>query len=753
MKLKSSTKLYIMKPLTQNKIKVALSCVVLFICSCISYGQDKEDKTLSPYFLVKSEDTKVDQLPLRSTSVDVNIAGVIADVTIKQVYKNNGVTPIEAIYVFPASSNAAVYGMKMTIGSRVIVAEIREKQQARKEYEQAKAEGKRASLLEQDRPNVFTMNVANIMPGDMIEVALQYTELLVPTEGEYEFVFPTVVGPRFSDQVAKNASEKDQFVSTPYLKKNAIPMNTFNINVHLNTGIPIQNVKCTSHKTRVSYIGLAQANVALLREERNSGNKDYILKYSLQGEEVESGLLLYEGEKENFFLMMVEPPKNIKPSQVPDREYIFIIDVSGSMRGFPVEVSKKLMRDLITNLSPNDKFNVMVFAGTSGLLSEESLPATEENMEKAVSFIDNQNGSGSTQLLPALQKSLVLPRAEGLSRTVVIVTDGYVNVEKEAFDLIRENLNAANMFTFGMGTSVNRFLLEGMAHVGGGEPLIVTEETEAYTQAKKFRKYVNFPVLTQIDVDFKGFDAYDVEPLSVPDVLAERPVVIFGKYRGESKGEIILKGFAGKKRYKKVFQVSNAIASTKNGALKYLWARKRIKTLEDYNNLQQDDERIKEVTELGLNYNLLTPYTSFIAIDKVVANNGEITTVKQPLPMPVKVENTSIGFDLSIKGITRKIVDSKASKEYNSSLEIIDDQIAAIEDLIIEHATKSTTSGSITFKLIFDKHGNIKEVEFVNNSVDPSLEKIIRKEVLSWKFNVPNRRGKFTYESTLNFTL
>ncbi len=743
-----------MKTFPHLSLKAILLGLVFMVSTGLSAQEKQEDKTLSPYFLVKSENGATESFPLKSTEADVNIAGVIADVTISQVYKNDGDNAIEAIYVFPASSNAAVYGMTMTIGTRVITAEIREKQKARQEYEQAKAEGKRASLLEEERPNVFQMNVANIMPGDEIEVKLQYTELLVPTEGEYEFVFPTVVGPRFSTSSANDANANDKFVANPYLKKNATTPYTFDINVHLNAGLPIQKLNCTSHKTRATYEGLTEADIRLAREEKLSGNKDYILKYSLQGEEVESGLLMYEGEKENFFLMMVEPPKQVKPKQIPNREYIFIIDVSGSMRGFPVEVSKKLMRDLITNLNPTDKFNVMVFAGTSGLLAEESLPANEANMEKAVDFIDNQNGSGSTLLLPALEKSLKLPRAEGLSRTVVIVTDGYVSVEKEAFDLIRENLDAANMFTFGMGTSVNRYLLEGMAHVGGGEPLIVTEEGEAYTQADKFRKYVNYPVLTQIKVDFKGFDAYDVEPVSVPDVLAERPVVIFGKYKGEAKGEITLKGFAGKNKYKKTFKVNSGIVSKKNTALRYLWARKRIKTLEDYNNLGVDDERVKEVTELGLNYNLLTPYTSFIAIDKDVANpDGKNETVKQPLPLPEKVENTAVGFDLSISGLTKKFSKNKSTVDYSSTTQIIDDQLASIEDLIMENATDLTQSGMIKFKLTFDKHGNIKKVEFPTNTIDKSLEELIRKEILSWSFNNLSKKGKFTYEYTLNLSL
>ena len=177
---------------------------------------ESEDRTLSPYFFVKSDNPQVDQLPLKSTSARVHIAGVIADVLVTQVYKNEGREPLEAVYVFPASTRAAVYGMKMTIGKRVIEARIKKRDEARREYEQARDQGKTASLLEQQRPNVFQMNVANILPGDEIKVELKYTELLVPTDRVYEFVYPTVVGPRYSNQPEATASASEHWVKNPY---------------------------------------------------------------------------------------------------------------------------------------------------------------------------------------------------------------------------------------------------------------------------------------------------------------------------------------------------------------------------------------------------------------------------------------------------------------------------------------------------------------------------------------------------------
>ena len=669
---------------------------------------EMDDSTLSPYFLVKSNDPAVDRLPLLLTSADVKIAGVIADVTVTQIYKNEGTQPLEAIYVFPGSTRAAVYGMTMTVGDRTIVAKIQEKQQAKQTYETAKKAGKTASLLEQRRPNVFQMSVANILPGDNIRVELKYTELLVPTSGVYEFVYPTVVGPRYSNQAAATAPESEKWVANPYIPEKSAkelteePPYLFDITTHLSTGIPLQMVNCSSHDVKIDYQNPSAAAISLSEEvmiekiskmppERLSvvkqalfdlygedfgnlplfyqrilaagtasaqpieteqvrtvkefgGDRDYVLRYRLADKNIESGLLLYKGESENFFLLMVQPPANVTSQVIPPRDYVFIMDVSGSMQGFPIDTSKTLLRNLISGLRPTDTFNVVLFAGASAALSEQSLPATAENVEKALRMIDQQQGGGGTELLPALRQALALPRSEGVSRSIVIATDGFVNVETEAFDLIRSNLNQANMFAFGIGSSVNRLLIEGIARVGMGEPFVVLKPEEAAEKAEQFRRYVQSPVLTQIQWEADGFEVYDVEPLSIPDVLAERPILLFGKWQGTPTGQISVRGVSGIGEYRQAFAVSDAKMDDTHAALRYLWARKRIELLGDYNKLSANDARVKEITNLGLAYNLLTEYTSFVAVDEVVRRTTDnLQTVKQPLPLPQGVSNAAIG--------------------------------------------------------------------------------------------------------------
>ncbi len=605
-------------------------------------------RTLSPYFHVTSADAAPDQLPLKRTWAQVDVVGVIADVTVFQEYSNDGKTALEAIYIFPASTRAAVHGMTMTVGERVVEAEIREREQAREEYEQALQNGQTASLLEQQRPNVFQMNVGNIQPGDEITVELRYTELLVPQDQVYEFVYPTVVGPRYSNVPHDEAPVDEHWVANPYLHEGEEGLHTFGLELQLHTGIELAKLYSPTHAVDVHYTGSRQAQV-WIDDSAEAGNRDFVLRYSLGGDDIEGGLLLYPGEEENFFLLMMEPPARVTPKRIVPREVIFIVDVSGSMSGFPLNVTHELMRGLLAQLRPQDYFNVLFFAGDAALLSEASLPATTDHVDGAMDAIARMSGGGGTELLPALDTALGLPRPEaGISRTIVVATDGYVTVETEAFERVRASLGDANLFSFGIGSSVNRFLVEGLARAGMGEPFVALDLPGAREQARRFQDYVAAPVLQGIDVEFDGFDAYDVEPAAVPDLFVARPVVVFGKYDGEPEGEIVVSGYNADGPCEQVFYVDEGIVSEDNEALRPLWARHRVTRLTDLNSLEGDGELIEEVTELGLEYDLLTAYTSFVAVDRRVRGDGDPETVKQPLPLPDGVSDEAVGGTIGV---------------------------------------------------------------------------------------------------------
>lgn len=606
-------------------------------------------KTESPYFFVKSAEPGLDQLPLKSTQVDVRISGVIADVTVTQHYKNEGKRAIEANYVFPGSTRAAVYAMNVRLAERLITAHIREKQQARLDYDKAKKEGKTAALLEQQLPNVFQMNVANILPGDDIKVELRYTELLVPQSGTYQFVFPTVVGPRYNSAQSRQA--KAPWVGQPYLPAGQTSATAFDIKVRLATPMGLKEVRSASHAIEVKQDSQARAAVSLQPSSQSANNRDFILDYRLAGEKIESGVMLYQGapgSTENFFLAMIEPPKQVAAQIISPRDYIFVVDISGSMHGFPLETAKVLLRELIGKLRASDTFNVLLFSGSSRMLSTQSVPATEANIAQAIRTLDQTAGGGGTELIPALQRVYAEPKAANVSRTVVVVTDGFVTVEREAFELVRRNLSQANLFAFGIGSSVNRHLMEGLARAGMGQPFIITQPSEAQAQAERFRKMIDSPVLTSVKARFEGLDVYDVEPAQLPDVLGERPVVVFGKWRGTlpttpAKAQVVIEGQSASGPYRHAVPIPSQ-AGQDTAALRYLWARHRIAALSDQEALEGGHLYRQPITELGLQYNLLTEYTSFLAVDQAVRNAQpqDTATVNQPSAMPQGVSNRAV---------------------------------------------------------------------------------------------------------------
>ncbi len=611
--------------------------------------EENTDKTYAPYFSIDGADTSVDKFPLKETKVSTNINGVIAETYVTQTYANEGQNPINASYIFPASTKVTVHGMKMQIGDQVVTATIKEKEEAKEEFEQAKSEGKSASLLEEKRPNVSSMNVANIMPGDIVHIELHYTELLVSTEGIYEFVFPTVVGPRYVSPSDDATDEQtDGWVETPYIEDGETYSGKYDIDVKLSTGVPITDLTSKSHNIEIAYNNETTADVSLSNPEDFAGNRDFILNYKLTGQELSSGLMLHEGETENFFMMMVQPPVRFKPEDITPREYIFILDISGSMYGYPLDTAKELITDLVSNLQETDLFNLILFSGGAYQMSPKSVPATEKNMKKAIRIIDEQEGGGGTELAPALESAIAIPGDENVARSVVIITDGFIYGEKEIFEIVSNNIHTTNFFPFGIGSSVNRYLIEGIAKAGLGEAFIVTESSETASTADRFRTYIESPILTNINVTFTDFDAYEIEPPNIPTLFAQRPIVIFGKWRGEPTGKITITGKKGSEDYVHEIKVSEIEPSESNQSIGYLWARTKVDRLVDFSGPEANIAAIqKEVTAIGLKYSMLTPYTSFISVIDTVRNTEkEADDVKQPSPLPLHVSDLAVGYTI-----------------------------------------------------------------------------------------------------------
>lgn len=661
-------------------------------------AEEDEEEFLAPYFIIQgtgNDASSVEHFPLKSTEVVTNISGMIAETYVTQTYVNEGDTPINANYVFPTSSTVTVHGMTMVIGNERITAQIKEKEEAKVEYEEAKSEGKSASLMEQKRPNVFTMDVANIMPGDTVNIELHYTELITPKENTYEYIFPTVVGPRYappSEPVSESGeaadrengedsgqdstessgdlqtvseeggsvsggdgnsrgSQDDSWVASPYLPGGVTPPGDYNITVNLSTGVPIAQVTSKSHAIRINKSDESTAQITLAEPDDYAGNRDFILKYRLAGEEIQSGLVLSGGQavggssrEENFFMLTIQPPERFETEDIPPREYIFVLDVSGSMFGYPLDTAKELIRDLVTNLNETDTFNLILFANESTILSPGSLPATAQNVKAAVKMIEEQEGGGGTSMLPALEEAIAIPKEDDTARSIVIITDGYISNESEIISCITDHMDSASFFSFGIGSSVNDYLIKQIAGCGLGESFIVTDREDAAESAANFRTYIEAPLLTDISVTYRGFDVYEVEP-SVPSILyASQPIVLFGKWRGKPGGTITVTGKTGGEEYTQEIPVSSVTVDRESEAIRYLWARTHLDRIAGYGSIRNDESVKEEITKLGLEYNMVTPYTSFIAVSEIIRNTeGEGTDVDQPLPLPQRVSGLAVG--------------------------------------------------------------------------------------------------------------
>jgi Ca-activated chloride channel family protein len=598
------------------------------------------DRARSPYFHVPGGEGEA--LPLEATRAEVAVAGPIAHVTVRQTFRNRGARPLEAVYVFPASTRAAVHALRMRIGERTIEARVDRRSAARADYEAARDGGRRAALLEQERPNVFTMNVANVLPGDRIEVTLEWSELLVPEDGVYELVYPAVVGPRYGGGADP---ARDGWIASPYLHQGEPEPWTFAFAARVEAALPLRDLASPSHALDVRFASPTAADVTL--REPGGGARDVVLRWRLAGERIQAGAMVFPHGDGGWFLVAVEPPARAPAGDAAlEREYVFLVDVSGSMNGFPLDTAKRLLADLVGRLSPRDLVNVVLFAGASEVLAPAgSLPATPENLARAIALVERQRGGGGTELMAGLRAAYGIPRAAGrVARSVVVVTDGYVGVEAQAFRFVRERLAEASLFSFGIGSAVNRHLVEGLARAGQGEPFVVLAPDRAAAAAERFRAYVERPVLTGVEARFEGLDAREVLPARVPDLFARRPVVLAGAFRGAPRGRVVLTGTSGAGPWRAEVDLDARAASASHAPLRLLWARGWVAALEDDLALGAAPELEDAITDLGLAHRLLTRFTSFVAVDSEVAQRGgRPAEVRQPLPLPDGVSSLAVG--------------------------------------------------------------------------------------------------------------
>lgn len=608
--------------------------------------------------IVDPEKGVVADCPLKHTDVKAEISGFISRVIVTQEFENPLKEKIEAVYVFPLPQNAAVDDMTMRVGDRTVRGRIKRREEARAIYEVARAAGNVASVLDQERPNIFTQSVANIMPGEKVSVTISYVETLKYEDGSYEFVFPMVVGPRYipggviGKQSAGSSPDTDQVPDASRITPAVAPKGTraghdISIEVALDAGVPIDELRSTMHEVDVERPSRHNA-IVRLKDRNEIPNRDFILKYDVAGKRIEDALLTHRTDAgDGFFTMILQPPERVTAEDVMPKELVFVIDTSGSMMGFPIEKAKETMKLALDGLYPQDTFNLITFSGDTHILFPEPVPATKENLARAQAFLSSRSGSGGTEMMKAIRAALDPSDASDHVRIVCFMTDGYVGNDMEIIGEVQKHPNA-RVFSFGIGGSVNRFLLDKMAEHGRGEVEYVALTDDGSAAARRFHERVRNPLLTDVSIDWSGLPVADVYPKRISDLFSAKPVVISGRYSAGGKGVIKLKGKMSGRDFVREIPVELPDNEPRHDVLATLWARTRIDELmsQDYAGIQagtpRDDMR-EAITQLGLNFRLMTQFTSFVAVEEMtVTDGGAPRRIEVPIELPEGVNREGV---------------------------------------------------------------------------------------------------------------
>lgn len=597
------------------------------------------------------EETRV-AVPLKHTDVQAHISAYIATVDVTQQYQNPYDEKIEAVYVFPLPQNAAVNEFIMTIGDRRIRGIIRDREEAIKTYEAAKQQGKVASLLTQERANIFTQKVANIEPGKAIDINIKYFHTLAYVDGWYEYVFPMVVGPRFNPPASTNGvgavsrgthGKSGQETEVQYLKPTERSGHDISLAVRIDAGVTIEEIECRNHVIDTQREADGRAEVKLSDLDAIP-NKDFVLRYKVAGDHIKSALLTHRDERGGFFTLMLYPPENLESLKRKPVEMIFVLDCSGSMSGEPIAQARKAIDRGLRHMQPDDSFQIIRFSNDASQLGGAPLKATPENISRGLRYLYSLDGSGGTMMIEGIKAALDFPHDPNRLRFVAFLTDGYIGNEAEILGEVHKRLGASRIFSFGVGSSPNRFLLDRMAKLGSGAVAYLSLNDDAGKVMDLFFERISHPALTDVRIAWGDMQVSDVFPSRVPDLFVGRPVILCGRFEGNTPTQVVVTGSAGDATIDIPIAANVNDASGTHRGLPSVWARSKIADLADRATYVEAWEELPgAIKQVALEYGLMSAYTAFVAVDSLSQTAGDHgTTVAVPVPVPdgVKYETT-----------------------------------------------------------------------------------------------------------------
>ncbi len=581
--------------------------------------------------------------PNLATEASFRVAGVVARATVRQRFQNATDGWVEGVYVFPLPENAAVDHLLMKVGDREIEGQIREREQAKAEYQQAKSEGKKASLVEQERPNLFTTSVANLGPGETLVVEIEFQQTLSFDEGEVRLRFPLVVGPRYIP--GQGTDEKpfglgwaldtdlvpDASRITPPLVRAGEPLrNPVSIEVELDPGFPLQSLVSRYHAI-VSRPMVDGRYHVTLREELVPADRDFELAWTPKPGAMPRGALFREErDGASYALLTLFPPvgPQVEATRLP-REIVYVIDTSGSMEGLSIQQARKALALAVERLGPEDRFNVIQFNSFTQALWNDTRPATPENRNAARRWVERLAAQGGTEMAGALEAALVGSDDPRLVRQVVFLTDGSVGNEAQLFGIIKERLGDTRLFTVGIGSAPNSHFMTKAAAFGHGTFTYIGDLREVEEKMTGLFQRLESPVLTGIEVSWPAGAAVEAWPARIPDLYLGEPVVVSARLEGEAH-EVRLAGRRGNDAWSSTM----ALSGGRHGdGVAVLWARRKIESLTDSLHEGGDAEAVrKQVVELGLEHHLVTQHTSLVAVDVTPSRPDAATLQTSAVP-------------------------------------------------------------------------------------------------------------------------
>lgn len=570
------------------------------------------------------------------TRIDAQVNGMIARVTVRQQFRNDTTEWMDAVYVFPLSEKAAVDRLEMHIGERVIVGEVHEREAAREVFEKARSSGQQASLVEQERPNLFTSSVANVPPGESIDVEIGYLESLDYTHEQWSLRIPLTITPRYIPGATGDATTESGAVGvldaarvSPPVDPGGPQSQRASIRVSVDAGFPLASLRSLHHVAQVTES--EHQYTAQLSGETVPADRDFELVWSPQlGTAPAAAAFTETVGSDTYALLMLVPPHETAAQQAAPREVIFIIDTSGSMEGPSIRQARAALTMALERLAPRDRFNVIQFNSTCESLFSQPVPATASNRDVAREYVAGLEANNGTEMRPALQAAFAMPASSEHLRQIVFITDGAVGNEEELLALIRRELGDARLFTVGIGAAPNGHFMRSAAGFGRGTFTFVGAEQDVQERMGQLFEKIESPALTDIQLRWPAGVTAELALAAVPDVYHGEPVVVTARLNGPVKGLLSLTGRGASGYWLRQIPLSIA---TPNSGVAALWARTRIDDLLDQRRAGADSEVIRgQVIALALAHRLVSPFTSLVAVDRTPVRPAGTPSVHAAVP-------------------------------------------------------------------------------------------------------------------------